>query len=92
MDYQQVLEQARGCVGPYCKACPVCNGKACGSHIPGPGAKGDTAVRNHDMWQTIRVNMDTLCENVTPDTGLELFGKYTVVRLKKLREIGRAHV
>ena len=77
MDYQQVLEQARGCIGPYCKACPVCNGKACGSHIPGPGAKGvgDTAMRNYDKWQTIRVNMDTLCENVAPDTGLELFGK-----------------
>ena len=50
MDYKQVLEQARGCVGPYCKACPVCNGKACGSHIPGPGSKGvgDTAIRNYD--------------------------------------------
>ena len=77
MDYQQVLEQAKGCIGPYCKACPVCNGKACGNHIPGPGAKGvgDTAMRNYDKWQTIRVNMDTLCENVAPDTGLELFGK-----------------
>ena len=77
MDYQQVLEQARGCVGPYCKACPVCNGKACGSHIPGPGAKGmgDTAIRNYDKWQAIRVNMDTLCENVVPNTGLELFGR-----------------
>ena len=77
MDYQQVLEQARGCVGPYCKACPVCNGKACGNHIPGPGAKGlgGTAMLNYDKWQEIRVNMDTLCENVTPDTGLELFGR-----------------
>ena len=28
MDYKEVLEKARGNIGPYCKACPVCNGKA----------------------------------------------------------------
>ena len=29
MDYQKVIEQARTCIGPYCKACAVCNGRAC---------------------------------------------------------------
>jgi len=77
MDYKQVLAQARPDMGPYCKACDVCNGRACRSNMPGPGAKGtgDGAMRNYDAWQQIRVNMDTLCENVTPDTGLELFGR-----------------
>ena len=77
MDYKQVLEQARGNIGPYCKACPVCNGKRCKNQIPGPGAKGngDVAIRNYDKWQEIRINMDTLCENVTPDTSVEIFGK-----------------
>ena len=77
MTYQEVLEQARGAMGPYCKACPVCNGVACKNQIPGPGAKGvgDTAIRNYNKWAEIRVNMDTLCENGTPDTGVELFGK-----------------
>ena len=77
MDYKQVLEQARGNIGPYCKACPVCNGKRCKNQIPGPGAKGngDVAIRNYDKWQEIRINMDTLCENVTPDTTVEIFGK-----------------
>ncbi|MBR2934776.1 MAG: alpha-hydroxy-acid oxidizing protein [Oscillospiraceae bacterium] len=77
MDYHQVLEQARPNMGPYCKACEICNGRACRSNMPGPGAKGtgDGAMRNYDAWQKIRVNMDTLCENVTPDTGLELFGR-----------------
>lgn len=77
MNYQELLEQARGCIGAYCKACPVCNGKACRNQIPGPGAKGvgDTAIRNYDKWQEIRVNMDTICENVAPDTTLNLFGK-----------------
>ena len=39
MDYKDVLEKARGNIGPYCKACAVCNGKACGNSMPGPGSK-----------------------------------------------------
>ena len=46
MTYNDVLEQARGQMGP-CKACPVCDGRGCRGTIPGPGAKGvgDTAIR-----------------------------------------------
>lgn len=77
MTYNEVLVQARGDIGAYCKACPVCNGRACRNQIPGPGAKGvgDTAIRNYDKWQEIRVNMDTLCAGGAVDTGIELFGK-----------------
>lgn len=77
MTYQELMEQARTCIGSYCKACPICNGKACKNQIPGPGAKGvgDTAIRNYDMWQNIRVNMDTICENIPVDTSLSIFGK-----------------
>ncbi len=77
MNYQEVLEQARTCIGKYCKACNECNGRACRNQIPGPGAKGvgDTAIRNYDKWKEIRVNMDTLCENGPVDTSMELFGK-----------------
>ncbi|NCC44638.1 MAG: alpha-hydroxy-acid oxidizing protein [Clostridia bacterium] len=77
MTYQEILENARGNMGPYCKVCPVCNGKACKNQVPGPGSKGvgDTAARNYDKWQEIRVNMDTICENTPIDTTLELFGK-----------------
>ena len=77
MNYQEVLQQARVCIGNYCKACNVCNGKACKNQIPGPGAKGvgDTAIRNYDKWQEIRVVMDTICENGAPDTSLQLFGR-----------------
>ena len=77
MNYQDVITAARDCIGQYCKACPVCNGKACSNRIPGPGAKGmgDTAIRNFDAWQAVRVNMDTICDNITPDTTLRLFGR-----------------
>ena len=76
MTYQEVLKNASGKMGPYCKVCPVCNGKACRNTIPGPGAKGfgDTAIRNFDEWKKIRVNMDTLTENCTPDTSFDFFG------------------
>ena len=76
MTYQEVWENAQGKMGPLCKVCPVCNGKACRSTMPGPGAKGygDTAIRNFEEWKKIRINMDTLCENFTPDTSFDFFG------------------
>ena len=77
MNYNEMLLQARSCIGSYCKACNVCNGRACRNQIPGPGAKGvgDTAIRNYDKWQEIRVNMDTLCEGREPNTSVKFFGK-----------------
>ena len=77
MNYQDVMNEAKTCMGAYCKVCPVCNGRACKNQMPGPGAKGvgDTAIRNYEKWQEIRVNMDTICENKPVDTSLELFGK-----------------
>ncbi|WP_195990297.1 alpha-hydroxy-acid oxidizing protein [Clostridium sp. D53t1_180928_C8] len=76
MNYNEVLNNAKQCIGEYCKACIECNGKACKNQIPGPGAKGigDTAIRNYDKWKEIRVNMDTLTENKPIDTSIELFG------------------
>ena len=77
MNYQEISENARTCMGPYCKACPVCNGKACTSQMPGPGAKGTgtVAIRNYEKWQDICVNMDTICENGKADTSFEIFGR-----------------
>ena len=76
MTYQDILTNARTCIGPYCKACPVCNGRACSNQVPGPGAKGvgDTAIRNYDAWKRIRINLDTIAENTTPDTSFDFFG------------------
>ena len=77
MTYQEVLQAARGQVGPHCKACPVCDGRACRNTMPGPGAKGTgtVAVRNYDAWQAVRLNMDTICENGPADTSFSLFGQ-----------------
>lgn len=77
MDYNDVLKQAKTCMGPFCKACDICNGRACKNQMPGPGSKGigDNAARNYDKWKEIRVNMDTLVKKREPDTTFELFGK-----------------
>lgn len=60
----------------YCKACPVCNGLACGNAIPGPGSKapGNGAHENWRAWQGIRINMDVFCADAPVDTASELFG------------------
>ena len=75
MTYQEVLEQARTCMGK-CHACPVCNGLACKNTVPGPGAKGlgTGAIRNYQKWQELCVNMDTICENGDVDTSYDFFG------------------
>lgn len=77
MTQNEVLEQARTCLGAYCKGCQICNGRVCKNQVPGPGAKGvgDTAIRNYDKWKEIRVQMDTICENKPVDTTFRLFGK-----------------
>lgn len=77
MNYNEILMAAKDELGGQCKACPVCNGRACGNDMPGPGSKvpGNGAARNYDKWQEIFVNMDTLCPNAEPDTSFELFGK-----------------
>ncbi len=77
MTYEEVLQNARTCVGEICKACPVCNGKACGAKMPGPGAKGTgtVAIQNYEAWQKLCVNMDTICENKPVDLSFEVFGQ-----------------
>lgn len=77
MTFNEVIENAKDCMGPVCKACPVCNGKACGAKIPGPGAKGSgtVAIKNYEAWQKLALNMDTICENKPVDMKLDIFGQ-----------------
>ena len=77
MTYQEILENARTCIGPYFKSCPTFNGLACKNTVPGPGAKGIGTgfIRNYQKWQELCVNMDTICENKPVDTTFSLFGQ-----------------
>ena len=51
MTYQEMMENAKLSMGLYCKACPVCDGRACKNQIPGPGAKvaGDPREHGYDL-------------------------------------------
>lgn len=75
MDYNELLKKARTELS-LCHACPVCDGRACKNTIPGPGAKGSggTAIRNYDAWHRIHLVMDTISQNVLPDTEFDFFG------------------
>lgn len=77
MTYQEVMAAAKGEMGPFCKACPVCNGIACKNAMPGPGSKGSGLgfPRNYNKWQEICINLDTICENAPISTEVELFGE-----------------
>ena len=81
MTYQEVLSNARTCMGAFCKSCPTCNGLACKNTVPGPGAKGTGtgAIRNYQKWQELCVNMDTICENAEVDTSYDFFGHKMVL-------------
>ena len=77
MEYKEICDTARKIFDGHCTVCPVCDGRACGNRVPGPGCKppGQTAQRNYAKWQDVFVEMDTICENSAPDTTLSLFGR-----------------
>ena len=77
MDYNQLLTEARKNIGPNCKACPVCNGLACGNTMPGPGSKapGNGAHDNWSAWQKIKLDMDCIAPSGAVDTSLEFLGR-----------------
>lgn len=77
MKYSELAAAARGNIGPYCKACPVCDGRGCRNTVPGPGAKGTgtVAIRNYVAWQDVLVNMDTLHAPFEADTACTVLGR-----------------
>jgi len=77
MNYQEVLNNAKQNIGPYCKVCPECNGIACRGMIPGPGGKssGLGFIRSYQDLKKVRLKMDTLYEPKGVSTQTTLFGK-----------------
>jgi hypothetical protein len=78
MDYREAARAAResNAMGAWCKACPVCDGRACSNRIPGPGAKGTgtVAIRNYEAWQRLEVEMQTCVSLAGPDTSFDFMG------------------
>ena len=78
MTYTQVRKKSKQYVMPNCKACPICDGRACGNKMPGPGSKGtgEGAYRNYCGWQKMLINLDTIYSSKEKiNTEGSLFGK-----------------
>ena len=77
MTYAELAAAARGNIGPHCRACAVCDGRACAGVMPGPGDKGvgHVAHRNWEAWQGLHVNMDTLHASFSADTRTTVLGR-----------------
>lgn len=77
MNYQEVLEQARGRIAPKCRVCRECNGIACRGEIPGLGGKGTGSgfIGAYEFLSGIKLKMDVIYEDRGQDTAFECFGK-----------------
>ena len=68
MNYNELLSNAKKCIGEYCKACIECNGKVCKNQIPGPGVKGigeKTALKLLQKYNSL----EGVYENIEDITG-----------------------
>ena len=76
MTLNEIWAAARPRLAPKCRACPVCDGRACRGEIPGCGAMGDGSswTACTEFLARVKLRMDTLHECWKPDASAELFG------------------
>lgn len=77
MEYNEILKNAKKNMAGFCLGCPVCNGLACKTKVPGPGGKGtgEAYIRNFEQFSKLKINMDTIFEARPISTEFEIFGK-----------------
>ena len=77
MTIQEVWDRARNVMGPKCRVCPECNGKACRGEIPGVGGigSGSSFTVCREYLSSVKVLMDLVYEPAEQDTSIELFGR-----------------
>lgn len=78
MNYQEIIAEAKKVIGPHCKVCPVCNGKACRGVIPGPGGKGTGSgfTDSYEAIKAVKLNMNTLDGPSEVFTETTIFGHH----------------
>ncbi len=76
IDLKEVHTQARKQLKGICRVCPVCDGRACISGVPGMGGRGSRIgfMRNKAALDEILLNLRTIHRTVTPNTEYDLFG------------------
>lgn len=74
---KEIRDNARKMMHPYCKVCPICNGKACAGEVPGMGGLGSgaTFISNIEALAKIKFNMRLVHDVIEPDTSVTVLGK-----------------
>ena len=74
---KEIQDNARKLMKPWCRVCPVCNGKVCVGEVPGMGGLGSgTSFHNNlKALEKVQFNMRLIHDVVEPDTSVEIFGK-----------------
>ncbi|TKB27104.1 alpha-hydroxy-acid oxidizing protein [Desulfopila sp. IMCC35006] len=74
---KEIRNNARKMMDPYCKVCPICNGKACAGQVPGMGGlgSGSSFISNIEAISKIKFNMRLIHDVIEPDTTVNLLGK-----------------
>jgi isopentenyl diphosphate isomerase/L-lactate dehydrogenase-like FMN-dependent dehydrogenase len=77
MDIKTLRQKAREVLKGYCRVCPVCDGRVCAGEAPGMGGMGtgSSFAANLSALAAWRLNMRTLHDVKTADTGVRLFGR-----------------
>lgn len=77
MNLAELRENAKEKLKGYCRVCPVCNGRACASEVPGMGGAGtgNAFAANLEALARYRLNMRTLHDVREPDTSITLWGE-----------------
>lgn len=76
MDMNTLRKNARTKLKPFCRVCPVCDGRVCAGEVPGMGGigTGDSFRENIRALARVKLHLRTIHNAKNPDTSLELFG------------------
>ncbi|NLG86565.1 MAG: alpha-hydroxy-acid oxidizing protein, partial [Firmicutes bacterium] len=76
MDLKEVRQVAQEKLKPFCRMCPVCDGRACAGEVPGFGGigTGSSFMNNVQSLKKWHLNLRTLHDVSEPDTSTTLFG------------------
>jgi len=74
---QEIRDKARKLMEPYCRVCPICNGKVCAGQVPGMGGlgSGSSFGNNVDALARYKFNMRLIHSVTDPDTRVTILGK-----------------
>ena len=77
MDLKKVRQIAKEKLKPFCRLCPVCDGRACAGEVPGMGGigTGSSFMNNVQALKKWHLNLRTLHDVFEPSTATTLFGQ-----------------